>query len=233
MPNTALAAHFESKLVSDLSQVKAVVFDLDGTLVDSMEGFGEIASGVIHKYFGIAHDEALVMYRQTSGLPFLNQLLKLFGNDTRVPQASNEYEAAKLKGYHAAGFFHDVSRALPLLKQAGFKLCVSSNNSEENVTKKMGPHGALFDLILGHHQNFFKGADHFKVICDELKLKPSQLAFVGDSLNDARVANECGLPFIARLGTFHATDFDGLGFGVHKVQNFFELVQLLSSIKCN
>ncbi len=227
MPQTLTPDEVESTM--DFSGVKAVVFDLDGTLVDSMDDFGAIASSVIHKYFGVARDEALVMYRQTSGLPFFRQLKKLFGNHENIAVASAEYEEAKLGGYHRAGFYHDVLRALPLLKQAGFKLCLSSNNHEENVVKKIGPHSVLFDVVLGFKDDFYKGSDHFLNICHRLGLTPKELVFVGDSLNDARLAYECGIRFVARLGTFHKADFDALGFETAKVKNFFELAQLLES----
>ncbi len=208
-------------------EIKIIVFDLDGTLVDSMSDFTAVAGEVIHKYFQVSLAEATQMYRETSGMPFEFQIKKLFPSHENAALAVQDFETLKLKNYSQAPFFNDVLQVLPALSQAGYKLCVSSNNHEKNVLNKIEPLRQVFDLVLGYKEGFFKGRDHFEFIKNELSLSADNIVFVGDSLNDARTASKNHIQFIARLGTFSNNDFDALGFPVRKVENFYELEQVL------
>lgn len=207
--------------------IRAVVLDLDGTLVDSMGRFQEIAKEVIHRHFGIGRDRAAALYKQTSGLPFFFQLKTLFGDDPRVEEAASEYESLKLKDYDDRPFHTDVVKTLPFLKQAGLKLCISSNNQIKNVRRKIASQSRYFDRVLGYRDGFLKGRAHFDFIKNEYHLKPSELLFVGDSLHDARVAFENDVPFVARLGTFSADEFNKLEIPLVMIRDFFDLTRQL------
>jgi len=210
--------------------VKMIVFDLDGTLVDSMEDFSGIAEDIIHKYFDVDYSEAARMYKKTSGLPFKFQLQKLFHDHAQIEEAAQEFERIKIKMYHSKTFFYDVIRTLPLFVQYGYKLSISSNNNNENVVHKIRPYKEYFDIVLGYKEGFLKGKDHFDLIKKEFLLSAEQMLFVGDSLHDAKMAKENNIQFIARLGTFTSDDFDNLDMSLYKIKNFFELLQLLQNM---
>ena len=58
--------------------IKLVVFDLDGTLVDSMGLYAEKAGELIEKFYSIPKQKAKRLYFETSGLPFWNSLMFSF-----------------------------------------------------------------------------------------------------------------------------------------------------------
>lgn len=205
----------------------AIVFDLDGTLVDSMTGFADIAAAVMAQYFGMRPHQAAVAYRQTSGLPFPFQLKSLFGEDARIVPAVKEFDRRKAAGYDARPFFKDAIECLPRLSGRGLKLFVSSNNDEANVRRKIDAHARHFSDVLGYRDGFLKGAAHFDFIRLRHGIGYGRLLFVGDSLHDARTAAACGVGFVARVGTFSARHFSATGIPFGVVRDFSELDDLI------
>lgn len=204
-----------------------IAFDLDGTLVDSMTGFADIAENVIHKHFQVSLGAARVYYKTTSGLPFRFQLQKLFPGHAAIGKAEEEFETVKALEYPRRPFFKDVTSALKKLKNAGFLLSVSSNNGEDNVRQKMSGHADYFSDILGFRPGFFKGTDHFRHLAQKHALHPGEMLFVGDSLHDAKMAADNGISFVARLGTFTDQDFRALSSTMNLITNLDELCRLL------
>ena len=211
--------------------IKMVVFDLDGTLVDSMGHFVNVAADVMNRFFDVSHQDARKMYRQTSGLPFEFQLKRLFGQDVRIPEAAQTFESEKVKTYDQACFYDDVSPALnQLSRDLGVLLAVSSNNHQSNVDQKLATFKeSSFHRILGYEPGFFKGKDHFDRLKQEFDLDADQILFVGDSLHDCRMARDNHVKFAARLGTFTRQDFTEIDPDILFLNNFYELVDLLQN----
>ena len=65
-------------MIQPTNPFEALIFDLDGTLVPTMQGFAKIAADVIHEHFQWDRSRAHEAYLQTSGIPFFQQLECLF-----------------------------------------------------------------------------------------------------------------------------------------------------------
>ena len=54
---------------------KGYLFDFDGTLVDTMGGYADLAGGLIHEAFPeITAEKGRELYIRTSGIPFIQQM---------------------------------------------------------------------------------------------------------------------------------------------------------------
>lgn len=183
------------------------IFDMDGTLVDSMGHFADLAGEVIHRHYGAPQATAREQYRQTSGLPFAEQLESLYPGNGTNPTAVTAFETAKAARYLTMTPFPEVPQVLGRLRERGCVVAVSSNNFQSLVETYATTHALPIDIVCGWRPGFAKGASHFLHVARVSGHDLASAAFVGDSLNDVSKAKAAGLDFIARTGTFAAAEF--------------------------
>lgn len=128
---------------------RVVMFDLDGTLVDTMGGFADIAADVMAARHGVEWDWARGQYLETSGLPFCKQLEVIFPGHAANQDASDEFEARKLAVCEATSMDARTVEGLEALRGLGLKLVVSSNTGQTVVDAFVAREGFRFDLALG------------------------------------------------------------------------------------
>lgn len=186
---------------------KVVVFDFDGTIVNSMDAFADIAADVMPKHLPIDAATARRRYLETSGIPFFEQLEVMFPAHPANKKVAEEFERIKVKGYFSRPVYGDAKETLEHLKKSGVKVAVSSNNFQELVEKFVGQADISFDIVLGFKPNFAKGADHFAHILKRTGCSRDEMTFVGDSLKDGERAAEFGVDFIGKEGIFSGGEF--------------------------
>ncbi len=111
-------------------QFKVVVFDFDGTLVDTMELYAERASELMEEYYGIPKDRAVKLYWETAGLAFKDQMEVLFPgnqNNVAVVELFEKWKSTIIKDVTLS---EEAREVLFRLKTMGLIVAVSSNNIE-------------------------------------------------------------------------------------------------------
>jgi phosphoglycolate phosphatase len=186
---------------------RAVLFDLDGTLLDTMPAFADVAADVIARHHGMPRNAARAAYLATSGIPFFEQLEQIAPADPRNAAAVAEFERDKLVA--TAGVEPDARTvdALAALRAKGLRIAVCSNNFQAQVDAFVDACPAPIDLGLGFGAGLAKGAPQFDRACERFGCSRDELVFCGDSIADYHLAAAAGVRFVARLGTFAAADF--------------------------
>ncbi|MFH0800559.1 MAG: HAD hydrolase-like protein [Pseudomonadota bacterium] len=208
----------ERRVTSDV-----LVFDFDGTLVNSMEAFADIAAEVMPRRLPVDSAEARRLYLETSGLPFFQQLEALFPGDPANAATAQEFEKTKLAGYFREPLFEDAPETLAYLKGRGIRMAISSNNFQELVERYVNNAGLEFDMVMGFKENFEKGEDHFAAVERKFCVDRSSIAFVGDSIKDGERARDSGITFIGKEGTFTRHQFIEKFGDVKVIANLSEL----------
>lgn len=201
-----------------------LVFDLDGTLIDSMGDYADKAAALISEYYGTPRAEARRRYFETSGLPFNQQLELMFPGETCNTKVAQMFESWKDGYLLNVNLSPETERLLRGWRNAGFRLAISSNNLETFV-RRLATSWPV-DAALGYRSkdDFGKGEPHFQKLEEHFGLSRQQMLFIGDSPNDARIAAQSKVPFLALLtDEFTETDFTRYSPGVKCIARLSDL----------
>lgn len=210
---------------------KLIIFDLDGTLIDTMGGFADIAGELIAGNYGWSFERGRKRYLETSGIPFLQQLNLLFPQDERNAAVAAAFEKRKISSFTRESISEKTRETLHWLRDHGFRTAISSNNHHLLVKEFVHRENVPVDRCLGFKENFCKGRPHFEYLKDYFKIHLAEMLFVGDSLKDAEIAMSNRVSFVGKAGTFSEIDFKAISNShylpviseIHEIVNLLEV----------
>lgn len=180
---------------------RACIFDLDGTLADTLGSIAAIANGTLHA-FGLPPIEREV-YKQMVGNgadKLLSRMLARVGavfSDEDFARFRAEYDrryaADPLGGVTA---YPGLPTLLRTLKAAGMKLGVLSNKPDDMTRAVVsGLYGDLFHRVQGALPGVPKKPDPTAVLmlAEALQVSPGETLYVGDSGVDMETAARAGM----------------------------------------
>jgi phosphoglycolate phosphatase len=188
----------------------ALIFDLDGTLVDSCAICVEILSDMLAAR-GSAHSIDPIAARPWMSVGGAKMVAALLGPACGDPDA----EIAEFRRLYALKqtrpdtLFAHVGTGLARLAQAGHALAICSNkpqNLVDNVLRDTGL-AALFTSVVGQRPGLRSkpAPDMLDAVLTELGAAPDQCLFIGDSEIDHQVAQDAGMGFLfVTYGYAHA-----------------------------
>lgn len=183
-----------------------IIFDLDGTLVNTIDDLGQACNHALSACGFPTH--TIEDYPRLVG----NGINKLI--ERALPeQHRNETTVLRLREYFVPFYdkhncdltrpYNGIPELLKALKAAGHTLAVASNKYQA-ATEKIVAHffPNTFDVVLGERVDVPRKPDP-QIVWDILASLPSTInhkpstLYVGDSLVDAATARAANLPFVA------------------------------------
>lgn len=218
-----------------MKNYKGVIFDLDGTLVDSLEDICDTLNAVFKKlgYAEISYDDC----RNCLGFGleelFVKSLADNFSEDM-LPKLLESYVFEHNKLFmNKTKPFAGITELLTKLKNENVKIAVNSNKKDfftKEIIKKCFPDITFVDVI-GDREGISKKPDPFSAleIAEKMNLQPCDILYVGDSVTDMKTAKNASMDSIAVSWGFEIYDELMKMTPTYKVSNPLEIIEYFKS----
>lgn len=185
-------------------KIKAVVIDLDGTLLDTAPDLADAAMAMAQDLHLPQIDLPTVKTYIGNGVSrlvkrVLTRDMQAEPDPALFAQALPLYE--KHYGAHVSRksrVFPGVIEGLKGFRAAGYRVACITNKAEKFTTPLLRDTQLLdyFELVLSGDTLAKKKPDPLPLLhaCDYFDVPPAQLLLIGDSLNDAQAARAAGCP---------------------------------------
>lgn len=182
--------------------MKAVLFDLDGTLIDSFEGIAKSAQYALRR-FGI-NEENLENLRPFVGPPLVESFQKWYGlSKEQAIEATDIYrERYRPIGILECSLYPGVEECIRTLKSEGYQIGMASSKPEEFCRRILEHFGLLdlFDDVVG--ATFDRRIDTKEEVLNEVlrrwsDIPKNQMCLIGDTMFDLVGAKKIGIDCIA------------------------------------
>jgi HAD superfamily hydrolase (TIGR01509 family) len=193
--------------------IKAVIFDLDGTITQPYFDFD-----VIREEMGLERDSGPVLESMEKMTPPQRQRAEeiLHFHERRAVTESKLNTGAK--------------QTLSALRKAGVHIGILTRNKRSNARAIAQKHGLKFDAIVDREDGPVK-PDAFGVlrICEQFGVKPEQTLLVGDYLFDLQCAQAAGAVAVLLANNNRAAEF--ARHADFTVENIVQILQIIESKK--
>jgi phosphoglycolate phosphatase len=190
---------------------KAVLFDLDGTLLDTLADIADCSNAVLRRRGHPAHP--LAAYRQFvgDGVEALARraLPESHRNPETVAACAAEISAAFLDhGARMAHPYEGIPELLERLTNRGLKMAILTNKPQAPARLMVSQRLAAwpFALVRGAREGVPKKPDPSAAlaIAERLEIPPARILYLGDTAIDMQTAGSAGMFALGVLWGFRA-----------------------------
>ena len=195
-------------------KIKAVIFDLDGTLLDSLTDLHLSVNASMEAHGFPPHTRDEVCSYVGNGVYKLIERAIPDGVNNKSFESALAYfkEHYALHMYDHTGAYEGIYEALDRLKAEGYKLAVVSNKFDAAVKELCKRYFPLhIEVAIGENEaagiKKKPAPDTVMAALRELGLSKEEAVYVGDSDVDVQTAKNSGMPCISVLWGFRPREF--------------------------
>jgi pyrophosphatase PpaX len=187
----------------------AVLFDLDGTLIDSI---ALIVNSALYAFEKCGHPApAAEEWLADLGLPLHTMFGRFIADESRLAELVAGYREYQLENHdRLVRPYEEVASTLTALHERGHSLAVVTSKAEPLAHRGLAHVGldGFFDVVVGLESctRHKPDPEPVRVALDRLGVRPEDAAFVGDSPHDMAAGRDAGVITVAALwGPFSRT----------------------------
>jgi pyrophosphatase PpaX len=210
----------------------AVIFDLDGTLLDVREGFYWQFQELTRQYDGVpvSKEEINAAAHGTT-----EQIVRALVANTSVPfeDICRRHQEIRIESYDRHLKLYDgVDELLPILRRMGFKVgaLTSGNQLTVSCLTRMGIH-EHFDAIIAADRVAYPKPhpEGLHLVLKELGASPEETIMVGDSVVDVLVGKNAGVQKTVGVshgfGSVNALREAGVDHIIHNIPSLLDVLE--------
>jgi phosphoglycolate phosphatase len=179
---------------------KAVIFDLDGTLINSLQDIADSMNRVLAAKGFPTHNYDSYRFFVGRGLKAL--VRNTLPEDKKTDDVIIELYSNLLKDYgenclEKTALYQGIPELLTALKERSLKIAILSNKSDDftnKIANELMSEWAL-NMILGSKDGMPRKPDPAGAlfVCEELGVSPNEVLYVGDTSVDMNTATAAGM----------------------------------------
>ncbi len=210
--------------------IKAVLFDLDGTLVDSITDLADSVNSALLR-FNLPKRE----YAEFNAFVG-NGIAKMV--ERAMPEDKSLFDDVlktfyEIYAQHCADntvAYGGMPQLVRTLSEKGIKKAVITNKTQEMAEKVVkSAYGGAFDIIFGKREGFplKPEPDSAFAVMKELSVKPEECIFLGDSGVDIKTGINCGAVPVGVLWGYRTREEilkSGAGYVINKPCELLEII---------
>lgn len=186
--------------VGNTKSPSAIIFDLDGTLADTLSDLADVTNSVLADSGYPGHPEEA--YRDMVGWGLTNLVFRALPEDHRREETVDRLARELLDRYTREPViktrpYPGIQEMLDLLREGGVPVSVLTNKAEPvalQVVERILP-GKRFTVVRGAVEGVPKKPDPQSAlsIAETMEVPPEKILFIGDSTVDMRTARAAGM----------------------------------------
>ena len=180
---------------------RILMFDLDGTIIDTMNIYAEFASKLIEKETGLNKNYVKKVYLDTAGMDFYSQLKIMSIDERKRGKIYTEFIERKDKLLSKTSLPENVKDFIIKLREIGFKTILSTNN-ECRVVKKIEGINVFDEVLCFDGKGMRKGKPHLNYVKIRYKARADEILFIGDSTYDLIIYSKHNIETVKTRGLF-------------------------------
>ena len=194
-------------------QFKAICFDLDGTLLDSLADLASCTNKILLNRGFPEHPEAAYRYFVGEGAKML--MTRVLPEEVRskslIEECQQDFEATYRECWDKQTVpYENIPELLNALQRRKLKLTVLSNKPHEFTllaVNKLLP-SWYFEMILGQREGVPRKPDPAGMleICEKMKIPPGSFMYLGDTATDMKTSVAAGCFSVGVLWGFRSEE---------------------------
>jgi len=191
---------------------KAILFDLDGTLLNTLDDLGDSMNNVLSQLNYPTHPIEAYKYFVGDGIEMLVKRALPKSYDTAVFEKA--YSLMKTEYgkncENKTAMYDGIAELLEFLQEMGIKKTILTNKPDDTAKKVVDKYFSKynFDIVIGARDNVPKKPNPESAfnIAERLKLNCSDFLYLGDTKVDMQTASSSGMFPIGVLWGFRKAD---------------------------